>query len=572
MRSEDSSSESLCQICGSAQAFRPSPPNLFPDAPQLTEIQCLLRANTLIVDTSRFERFISDGTRDLLQYDAEIERIKKILDEVVSQRDSLAANVDGCRSLFSPVRWLPSELLVEIFDMCTPASIEDVSDNDTLAEELERRATGNITQELDVGHQVCSYWRTIALGTPRLWSRITLDTTFWWDSDVAQATWMSTLKCALNRGGSYPLTLRAYIEQGHPEQSDVVDALVKHVSRWREVVLCIDLQLYWHPLTGVKGNLPLLETLHIVDSVGPREIDIDIFEVAPRLTNVTFCGEISRIPILPWNQLKSFDYRVIDGVLSDLFGSLFLICRMSADTKFALHLHIVDTASTSLPPIVSNVSILSMSLIVDAATQSNVAGEIFKALTLPRLKRLEFHRNWYAFKLAPLWDTTQFLAFASRSSLHVNLTELEIHILITDDELLASLPVLPLLQKLIISDCGGTTENILITDNLLRRLTWTADNTCLIPRLHFFFITSLFKFTDDALWNLLASRIVPGRSYGPPYEPFQLQIWSFSGSVRELSAEVLARITHLTERRELSFKTRLDPTEPKDILTRQPSE
>jgi hypothetical protein len=39
----------------------------------------------------------------------------------MSDRDALATYTDGCRSVYSPIRRLPSELLPEIFDMCAPA-------------------------------------------------------------------------------------------------------------------------------------------------------------------------------------------------------------------------------------------------------------------------------------------------------------------------------------------------------------------------------------------------------------------------------------------------------------------
>jgi hypothetical protein len=62
-------------------------------------------------------------------------------------------------------------------------------------------------------------------------------------------------------------------------------------------------------------------------------IDIDIFEVAPRLTvTVTFCGEVLEYGV--------FEYRFDVGVLPDIFRPLSLVRRMSPDTHFCLDIRI----------------------------------------------------------------------------------------------------------------------------------------------------------------------------------------------------------------------------------------
>ncbi|KAJ6537848.1 hypothetical protein B0H19DRAFT_913580, partial [Mycena capillaripes] len=57
---------------------------------------------------------------ELVRYDIEIERLQNELAEIISERDALAFCAEGCRSLFSPIRRLPTELLTEIFGMCAP--------------------------------------------------------------------------------------------------------------------------------------------------------------------------------------------------------------------------------------------------------------------------------------------------------------------------------------------------------------------------------------------------------------------------------------------------------------------
>ncbi|KAJ6551161.1 hypothetical protein B0H19DRAFT_893855, partial [Mycena capillaripes] len=52
------------------------------------------------------------------RYDAEIERLQNALDLLPVERAALASHFEACRGVFSPIRRLPTELLVQIFEMC----------------------------------------------------------------------------------------------------------------------------------------------------------------------------------------------------------------------------------------------------------------------------------------------------------------------------------------------------------------------------------------------------------------------------------------------------------------------
>ncbi|KAF8178871.1 hypothetical protein K438DRAFT_1457434, partial [Mycena galopus ATCC 62051] len=63
---------------------------------------------------------IHETPAELVRYDTEIKRLQTVLNGLVSDRAMLADYADGCQSLFTPVRRLPPELLVEIFEACAP--------------------------------------------------------------------------------------------------------------------------------------------------------------------------------------------------------------------------------------------------------------------------------------------------------------------------------------------------------------------------------------------------------------------------------------------------------------------
>ncbi|KAJ6556635.1 hypothetical protein DFH09DRAFT_1491284 [Mycena vulgaris] len=549
----------LCKACGhNAMLWKPNP---LLDPTHITQLHDVLRSDTYTpAAEAHFRRVISEAPSELAIYDAEMENLQRALVKLVADRDTLRSHLNGCRSVFSPVRRLPAELLVDIFDMCAPPCAGDFIGTETAADELDRLSKWYLLQI----SQVCSRWNAVTMGTPRLWSTIVVNLTLWNETPASSALFLDRLESSLERGGSYALTLKVALVGGHPTERPVCEALVKHSRRWRDVHV-INFGSLEH-LAGVKGNLPLLEDLHITDH-GSFAVDTDFFEVAPRLKNVIFDGLFSRIPKFPWEQLYWLDYRHSPVEPTDLLRPLSLTHHLSPENRINFFL-VVDmniVLSTTLPKIVSDVRTLCFQFVgTNVSWPTETLGGIFNALTLPSLQQLDLHRQWVG--PIPVWEPTPFMEFASRSSLRGNLTTLVIHILITDEELLQCLAVLPMLTTLIVSDCGGDGRHIVTTDTLLRRLTWTADDSCLIPSLHFFAFTSLFRYTDDAYWDFLTSRLVPGHTV---LEPFKTRIWWLLGAGRErdVSPELLARISAVVKLGQLDFGVGQDPYEPPGAIS-----
>ncbi|KAJ7652467.1 hypothetical protein DFH06DRAFT_945894, partial [Mycena polygramma] len=82
------------------------------------ELTNILRSNAVPPDVGSFRSTILEAPTELARYDAEIERIQKILADLVSERDALASYAEGCRSALSPIRRVPTELWVRIFELC----------------------------------------------------------------------------------------------------------------------------------------------------------------------------------------------------------------------------------------------------------------------------------------------------------------------------------------------------------------------------------------------------------------------------------------------------------------------
>jgi hypothetical protein len=136
-----------CHSCGTGFSS-----SLLPNAAQIVQLRDILRSNTVPLNLSTFGGTISAAPAELDRYDAEITRLEYHLKRLASERQSLVAYTDGCRSIFSPVRRLPAEILAEIFDMCSPTEIYHVSRHTTPQQEVERLSGRHLLQLA----QVCS--------------------------------------------------------------------------------------------------------------------------------------------------------------------------------------------------------------------------------------------------------------------------------------------------------------------------------------------------------------------------------------------------------------------------------
>ncbi|KAJ7146976.1 hypothetical protein C8R44DRAFT_973518 [Mycena epipterygia] len=474
----------LCDDCTQIP-FQKS--HLLSNPTQFSHLRGILRSNALPpAETSRtFQHVMAEMPLEIARYDSEIKRLQERLDELKSDREKLQSYAHGCRSVFSPVRRLPPELLIEIFEMCAPPGVHYISETTTPIEELERLAKKYLLQL----SQVCSHWYGLVMGTARLWSTIVVDTTLWSEIPASPPTLIDLVVRSLEHSGSHPLSLQCAVSIADSNHELVLELLAQHSGRWRQLYFWNDLPSF-QIIAAVKGNLPLLEGLDISNQNNSHWTDTGSFAVAPRLNKVTFTGNAAQIPTLPWGQILDFIY--YNSGWNDLVDALNLIHRLSTNSRCDLSLDISDISiPIHFPPIVSNVSRLFMFFTADPNQEqtTEILGAVLASLTLPCLQELGLCRQPNAPPL--FWHQHHFLTFASRSALHANLTVFEIQAIIQDEELLQCLSVLPVLEQLVVWDCEDPSHSV-ITDNLLRGLVWRPDYACIVPSLNWLWFSSIF--------------------------------------------------------------------------------
>ncbi|KAJ7189061.1 hypothetical protein C8R46DRAFT_1341664 [Mycena filopes] len=450
----------------------------------------------------------------------------------------MSAAKNSTASLF---RRLPTELLAEIFDLCVPLGQEVVSDTTTPTDEVERLAKKYLLQLA----QVCSHWHSVAMGTPDLWSSIVIDTGVWSSSSLSSQTLLKLVASSLQRGAECPLTLRVAVDHGDPNEASVLKLISEHSHRWRRAHMWIDSRSFQF-LARAKGNLGRLRSLKLM-SPGPGSRNDastnDIFQVAPRLSAITLCDWHDEVPILPWRQLLHLTFGT--GGLGEILPFL-----STVGTLFITR-HTVRNLSRPLRGrVCSELQTLIVRLVEEFPLATSILGPLFQSLTLPRLDAFKLFRKG----VFPRWDQGPFLEFASRSSLQNTLTVFRIDVVIEDHELLQCLSVLPLLDELYIADSDYHSHPALLTDNLLQTLTRRPDETCLVPSLFFFQLTSRFTFRDDVFWAFITSRVLHRHfSYA-----FQVEAYWCKSREHGFATEFDARLKELAGK-DFKFTTGRDP-------------
>ncbi|KIK63430.1 hypothetical protein GYMLUDRAFT_466852 [Collybiopsis luxurians FD-317 M1] len=182
------------------------------------------------------------------------------------------------KSLLSPIRKIPDEILQDIFDYCCDTNSFVVSaPSETATCDIRNKPTMVLSS-------TCSRWYRNALSMPTLWSRITLDWN-WVLSDFvvgSDAYYKRSFALAtfLNRSLQQPLAVNIIIKGASPRLGNgtmhpIPAQLVEQKHRWKSltfespVILIHDLFEEY-----IMPELPLLDDLELLDP----DDDLELFE------------------------------------------------------------------------------------------------------------------------------------------------------------------------------------------------------------------------------------------------------------------------------------------------------
>src|SRR5882762_1337856 len=235
----------------------------------------------------------------VLEYNKDIARIDKQIDDLQHCRAELIAARQAHKALISPIQRTPPELWAKIFILCLP---------------LDEFVEINALEAPLLLMQICGRWRGIASSTPRLWNSICV-------GRLEQIPFgqINLIKAWLSRSRNLPLSIRIVHHDGDAPSflHDFIDIFIPYSSRWSNLDLFLP-QPWIERLLPCSGEIstPNLETLSLtLSSIMEEQNPLLLTQSAIRLRKITLEVDLLIPPYLklPWSQLTDFrSYSAID--------------------------------------------------------------------------------------------------------------------------------------------------------------------------------------------------------------------------------------------------------------------
>ena len=477
--------------------------------------------NALVVDSEAHDirNYLSKAEIDLKLLNERITATRALLDELLAQHSEVTAGIKEYRIALAPHKKLPRELLIKIFQYCVPDQIS---------------IPPKLYDAPLLLCQIFSYWRRVALGTPTLWNRIAVQ--FQVNSLIDPVDLSVITKTWLDRSGvSTPLSITLSVDRHcrwNPFQ-----ALVPHIPRCREIVLCVTASSLRHFLQSPGGCAGILEVLKIkVDDNDDDEIDLG--ESWPDIATVFHSA----------HRLCRFTFTSNDGMFNGP-QLLQLPCSQLTD------LHLVGTwvnPDTCHAILRRCTNLVSCTMFVEACGAFTQILAYLSPTVVPNLRRLQLHPRpfeSYASFLRPLvlpalkdfelaspsnWSSAAVKSLCSRSSFDLERFAI-VGVHVDGPRLESLLENMPSLIELDIRSQRWLNESTL---DLISK----GD---LIPKLEVIKFTS-FPFIEavdviESRWRLDINIMTKGNSWGSPVSRLREVVLS-RGDIRPVSKSALVRL------------------------------
>ncbi|KAF5372864.1 hypothetical protein D9758_001578 [Tetrapyrgos nigripes] len=457
-------------------------------------------------DIYHIRQICSEYTQDLDRMNAQIERLKASLDAITQKRDSLQEKVASLKSITSPLRGFPTEILQHIFlHSLPPFSTLD-----------------RVQSPINVA-QTCSRWRSVAIGTPELWTAFHIfvpEVAYSFDPHTSKCnTLREGLECFLSRSGCCPLSISVYSVDANRWRSDyvlqvtrIVEMLILHHRRWKYLNLRVPRGSLF-PVQRLRGeDFPCLETVILHGSPGFSDdiISSTFFDNALRL------GQMDRpfYDVRHDSSLAHLTHLVINRILG--ISHLLVVLEKCV--------HLVDLSvnprfdSSHIP--LSMITLPKLQKLVVRCVLYNHPDEFLDHLTLPKLQVLILKETSGEVHQQPgTISSLEDLFLRSECCL----TNLELRCDL-DEVYLSEFPVedaisffksLPHLKQLALP------KKSFMSEGLLRALTAVsssssssnaADADILCPRLTRIQFHDFYAFSEQTLLAFLSARLFPPAS------------------------------------------------------------
>ncbi|KAK1226907.1 hypothetical protein PQX77_010123 [Marasmius sp. AFHP31] len=381
------------------------------------------------------KQYLLDSDLELKSYQSEVNRLKARIMVLQHKGKILKEKRAKYTSLLSPIRRMPPEVLVEIFErVCSEETIR-VSRSPAIV----------------VLANVCGRWRQIVLSTSRLWSTIRLRLNNRWfpsgGGKLKRLEYLVNLFLERSRRKSLSLTLQTVdgpSQQISDEQLDqalsAIKGLFHNSDRWR--ALCCTHTLLQRPaLQKIRNRVPALERLEIVSEFGDQTDPL--FDTCPSLTSLNITAD-------NWSEHDfPFPFYQLNSLSICNSWTLPTINILRSCTNLArLELHSTGGNLDNLEA-EEHVILPTVQHLIVVAQEHDDATTIFQVATLGSLKTLEIGRtaldNWRDLDFDVITD------FLIRSSCSITSLSLD-NLPISDAAVTVLLRLMPTLTSLTIKE------------------------------------------------------------------------------------------------------------------------
>ncbi|KAF7357591.1 F-box domain-containing protein [Mycena sanguinolenta] len=456
----------------------------------------------IVLEQTERTRYSSqaDLKRLIRESQSKITSLDALINPLIQLRERERACVAALEYLSSSIYTLPVELLAEIFDLAI--------DDKTHIKDIYR-----ITQ-------VCSDWRKVAHGTPRLWTRL-LPLNLRHKKDDEAQVYLDGLKAWLAHSAPFTVPVSIDMMKGEFISHRMVDEVLNTASRWCSLAISTNAPLSLvRQLAGCR--LDSIENLDLGLSrdgespfyLGFRTLASFTHRTLPRLRKLALDIYTLSLPIrLPWAQLTDLTLFCDSPHLAlDILAQCANLTRGFVSTSGWDSWDWTPTTNRNIFAL-SHLQSLTLPFI---SSEGDVT-PFFDYLSAPALEELcldfedmivEDHECWP--------NSSRFTAFLLRSPhiTRLELTDLR-HSTLTSDDILAFLQHTVYLTHLKVtepsSDC--------FDDVLISALTYHDGKIPLVPCLQYFALESTYtmNFTEDILAEMITSRWwIDAESTTPP--------------------------------------------------------
>ncbi|KAK0216331.1 hypothetical protein IW262DRAFT_211949 [Armillaria fumosa] len=343
------------------------------------------------LQTTRLKTSLEDLETPLADIESDLELLRNVVASLEAHRLRLQSFKSDYETVLSPIRRLPSEIIMEILCRSWP----DIQHrNISSGRRLVRFNVFTIQEGPWHLGQVCSSWRSvIKILCPEIWASMIIAIPSPNFLGFLKADAVEILRTVLERSCNHPLDFEfrhygpAFRSKAEERESQLMeqcfDIMIAHSRRWREVKMKIPPSCFPR-LSRIRGRTDLLRDMYFNCCRDPPSGDFRAFEIAPKLENLHLKGMHREANIIfPTSNLISFsDIRPFAG---DQLNLTYLDVVKSAPKLLSFSYNDYGVPSSNIHPVPDPPSPVIASSVEELSVSSP---SFLRSLVLPSLKKV----------------------------------------------------------------------------------------------------------------------------------------------------------------------------------------